>query len=200
MKSNSRVVAPRLVAEAAVLGRRRSHRLGRAAKEPLRRALPQPQIVVPQRHLRLDQPRRVGHQPRGHLEKSRADRHRVGHADAVPAVLTSQEIGDEPLASLGDVGPLPRQLGRVRSRVRRCFRPASRGCRCAPAPLSLSFMVGSLGAAATGRSNVVTPAARSNTQRLDCAARPADARQIAAVAAKRVGRADGVAQQPTPTR
>ncbi len=82
-----RVVTPRLVAEAAVFRGRLDDRLGLAAEKALRRALPQRHVVVPQRQLRLDEPRRVRHQLRRHIEERGADRHRVGHPEAAFPVL-----------------------------------------------------------------------------------------------------------------
>jgi hypothetical protein len=68
---------------------------GGAAEKALRRALPQCQVVIPQRQLRLDQPRGVRHQARRHLEEGGANRERVSHSDAVPGGLPLEKFGDE---------------------------------------------------------------------------------------------------------
>jgi hypothetical protein len=76
----------------------------------LRGALPQCQIVIPQRQLRFDQPRAVRHQARRHLEEGGANRKRVGHSDAFPGGLPFEKFGDEFPALLSNFGYLPRQL------------------------------------------------------------------------------------------
>ena len=101
-----RVFGPRRVAEPPVARRRLDHRLGVAAEKPLGRALPQGEIVVPQRQLRLDEPRGVGHHAGRHLQERGSDPERIGHSDPVLAALPGQELGDELLAFPGDFGDL----------------------------------------------------------------------------------------------
>ena len=54
--------------------------VGIGAHHPPRGVLPERQVVLPEAELRLHQPGRVGHQPRGHLHEGAADVQRVGRA------------------------------------------------------------------------------------------------------------------------
>ena len=113
-----RTVVPCVIAEAPVFRACLDDRLGLAAEETLCGALPQRHVIVPEGKLRLHEPGRIRHHPRRHLKKSRADRHRIGHAETAFAILARQEIGDKPLAFFGDLRDLPRQLGGIGRRLR----------------------------------------------------------------------------------
>ena len=113
-----RVVAPRLVAEAAVAGRGLDHRLGLAAEHALRRCAA---TASGSRSTATSAPAPAcagsAIMPRRHLEEGGADR-RAGRpcrsaVPSSPAGLARQEIGDEALAALGDLGHAARQLGRI---------------------------------------------------------------------------------------
>ena len=106
------VLFPGRILEAAVVRRRAV--TGAASSPIMRRAadLPEVHMGLPQVHLRLPQLGRIGHQPRGHLHERSADIERIGHAEAMLALML-QEIADDALRPLGDAGKGLGQLGRV---------------------------------------------------------------------------------------
>ena len=105
MKSNSG-----LSFQAASLNRRspRSGTITGSTSAPSMRCvvlLPQPDIVLPQPELRLEQLVRLAHQPRQHLDEGAAERRMAVQLAvlAVQVLLPRQEILDQLAAALGDV-------------------------------------------------------------------------------------------------
>jgi len=72
------VLAPGVVLEAPIGGRRVDHRLGVFAHDAPRGVLPERQVVLPEAQAGGDQSRRVGDQPRGHLHERAGDVQRIG--------------------------------------------------------------------------------------------------------------------------
>ena len=72
--------------------------VGSSPMHPPRGVLPERQVVLPEAELRLHQPGRIGHQPRGHLEEGAADVQRVRRRCRFRLAL--EEVGDDPLPAL----------------------------------------------------------------------------------------------------
>ena len=73
--------------------------------------LPQLHIILPQRHLRLGQLGRVGHDLLGHLHEGLAESHLVLHVKRATVLLAVQEFLDDHLALLGH---MREKLGHLR--------------------------------------------------------------------------------------
>jgi len=103
-----------------------------AAEETLGGALPKRHVILPERHLRLDELAWIGHHLPGHLQESVADVERVAHADAL-AVLAREEFHHQPLTALGDLRHVARPLDRVGyldfgvARICHLYHPAASG-------------------------------------------------------------------------
>ena len=84
------------------------HRFGFLTHEALGGALPQGHVVVPERHLRLYELDRIGHDPGRHLEEGIADMQRIGGSVRVAVGgLPRQKFSHQMLAVLGDPGHCP---------------------------------------------------------------------------------------------
>ncbi len=97
-----RVLGPGAVLEAPVAGGGLDDGLPGAAHEALGGGLPEFEIVLPERELRLHQTAGIRHQALGHLHEGLAEAERRGHVDAV-RLLALQELQHQALAALGDL-------------------------------------------------------------------------------------------------
>jgi hypothetical protein len=108
-----RVIVPGRVAEPAIALLRLGNRLRRLAQQAPASSLPEPEVVLPQRDLRLNQPRRVGDQPCAQLKQNRPQIERVG--TAMVTVAGTAALGErvhQLLAVAGDFGQdLSERLG-----------------------------------------------------------------------------------------
>ena len=96
------LVLPRRIIEALVALGRLGHRLDRLAHHALGGHLPQLQVLLPQLHLRLQQPVGVGHHLGREVHEGLGEMQRVGRLLAVGLVAFG-EILQQLLAALGDV-------------------------------------------------------------------------------------------------
>ena len=137
-----RIVAPRLVAKAAVLGGRFDDRLGLAAEKPRASCSA---TAADSRSTATSAPARGATGPTSSAPSFRKMRRRSpsgwpcrSRRPRLP-VLARQKIGDQPLAFLGDFGQMPRQLGLIHLALSRRLHPPRRNSlRFCPARVRFS--------------------------------------------------------------
>ena len=105
------ILAPGVVLEAPIRGRRVDHRLGLRAHDAARGVLPEGHVVLPEAELCGDQSGGVGDQPGGHFHEGTGDVQRVRRVLLVRLAL--QPFADDALRALGDVGHRTTDLRRV---------------------------------------------------------------------------------------
>ena len=96
------LVLPRRVGEALVALGGLGHRLDRLAHHALGGDLPQLHVLLPQLHLRLQQPVGIGQHLGGEVHEGLGEAQRIGRLGAVGLVLLG-EVLQQLLAALGDV-------------------------------------------------------------------------------------------------